>query len=147
MEDDSAETPPPLVDEDSDVEIFPVEEGEPEKRRKVWVEKMEDKFHESEDGLADAARAAHEELGEEPAEDVNPNTRKRVIHEPTAEVRSKHEKTHIPFRPWCAACVAGRCPNAPHHSQKNPFSTMGTVPEAHVDYCFFRKTKGAPNTQ
>ena len=32
----------------------------------------------------------------------------------TAAERAIHEATHLPFRSWCAECVAGRY-NPPHH--------------------------------
>ena len=33
---------------------------------------------------------------------------------PTAAERAAHEATHLPFRSWCAECVAGRRDNTPH---------------------------------
>ena len=41
--------------------------------------------------------------------------------------------THVPFRPWCPFCVAGK-------SKANPHKKKGerdlTVPEVHMDYMF-----------
>ena len=34
-----------------------------------------------------------------------------------AEVES-HNRTHIPFRPWCEICVFGRAENLPHKAIK-----------------------------
>ncbi len=92
----------------------------------------------------DAARVIGEELGDDPAEDTQP-TRRSVHNLPSLEARRKHELTHIPFRPWCRACVAARKPDWPHHSLGQT-RAMGTVPEVHVDYCFFRSRPGEEST-
>ena len=34
--------------------------------------------------------------------------------EPTRAERLSHEATHLPYRSWCADCVAGRKDNPPH---------------------------------
>ena len=34
---------------------------------------------------------------------------------PTPTERKLHNVTHYPFRSWCACCVAGRAPAAPHY--------------------------------
>ena len=34
--------------------------------------------------------------------------------QPTREERARHDLTHLPFRPWCADCVAGRAADDPH---------------------------------
>ena len=33
---------------------------------------------------------------------------------PSQEEVDAHELSHLPFRPWCAACVSGRAQDAPH---------------------------------
>ena len=114
------------------MELLPIEEGAPDKA-------------DEEEELDNAARATNEELGEEPAADADPRTKRQIIHEPSERVRKAHNKTHIPFRPWCASCVAGRMPTVHHHPDPKAFETMGTVPEVHLDYCFFRKEKGTPS--
>ena len=37
--------------------------------------------------------------------------------QPTAEMVEAHNLTHLPFRPWCAACVRGRGKCNPHRLQ------------------------------
>ena len=38
----------------------------------------------------------------------------RQPYEPTAQERAEHEKTHIPYRPWCSHCVRGKGRNLWH---------------------------------
>jgi hypothetical protein len=49
--------------------------------------------------------------------------------QPTQAERDAHEATHLPFRIWCADCVAGRRDNPADEPAK---------PEVLMDYCFFR---------
>ena len=51
----------------------------------------------------------------------------------------QHELTHIPFRPWCRACVRGRG-RADQHRLKSDHP--GTVPLVSMDYMFL----GPPGT-
>ena len=37
--------------------------------------------------------------------------------DPTAAERAIPEATHLPFRQWCAVCVAGRRDNPPHRAE------------------------------
>ena len=55
---------------------------------------------------------------------------------PTRAEREAHEATHLPFRSWCAACVAGRRDNPPH--SKMP-EEEHFVPEVLMDYAFVRR--------
>ena len=109
--------------------------------------KVEEKAEESEQAtreeeLDDEARAVNEENGDEPAADKETFMRKD-LHEPSAETRRRHEAAgHIPYRPWCRACVAGRKPNWAHHSSE-PGQVKIRGPEVHGDYCFFRDDKGS----
>ena len=57
----------------------------------------------------------------------------RVPTSPTPEMIEKHELTHIPFRPWCRACVRGRG-RADQHRIKSEHSS--TVPLVSMDYMF-----------
>ena len=91
----------------------------------------------------DVARAVNEEMGGEPAADAEPVTRKD-IYEPTWETRLKHEKTHIPFRPWCRACVAARKPDWAHRDLGGTRAKR-LMPEVHMDYCFFRDATSEPS--
>ena len=89
----------------------------------------------------DAARAANEEEGEDVAADPEVEVR-RCLHVLPAHIVEAHNRTHIPFRPWCKACVAARMANRPHYSVASS-RPNNSVPEVHVDYCFFRDHKGA----
>lgn len=79
-----------------------------------------------------------EEAGAE--EEVRTRTR-RISQLPSKAAQEAHCKTHIPYRNWCRACVAGRKPNHPHLSRQGPRQTGG-VPEVHLDYCFLRNSEG-----
>ena len=53
---------------------------------------------------------------------------------PSATEIERHNITHMPFRAWCSACVAGRARDRPHHHGSAP-ETKG-VPEIVFDYAF-----------
>ena len=53
---------------------------------------------------------------------------------PSATEIGRHNITHMPFRAWCSACVAGRARDRPHHHGSAP-ETKG-VPEIVFDYAF-----------
>ena len=55
---------------------------------------------------------------------------------PTKAEKDAHEATHLPFRSWCAECVAGRRDNPPHY--KRP-EEEHQVPEVMMDYAFVRR--------
>ena len=56
--------------------------------------------------------------------------------EPTRAERLSHEATHLPYRSWCADCVAGRKDNPPHRRMA-PEERL--VPEVMLDYAFVRR--------
>ena len=60
--------------------------------------------------------------------------------QPTREEREHHELTHLPFRPWCEHCVAGRAPNDPH-PRRAPQEHEGP-PRVSVDYGFVGERAG-----
>jgi hypothetical protein len=62
----------------------------------------------------------------------------RVPRAPTAAERAAHEATHLPFRSWCEACVAGRRDNPAHRGVKIGEDELA-VPELGMDYCFVRR--------
>ena len=79
---------------------------------------------------------AEEVDGEEhPAEEARAARPARDPRQPTAAERAAHEATHLPFRVWCAECVAGRRDNPPHRASKEAPS----VPEVGMDYAFVRR--------
>ena len=56
--------------------------------------------------------------------------------DPTAAERAIHEATHLPFRSWCAECVAGRRDKPPHHRVPQD---ENAIPEILMDYSFVRR--------
>ena len=78
-------------------------------------------------GPEDAARAAEEAPVARPLRDPGA---------PTAAERAAHEATHLPFRSWCAECMAGRRDNLPHRRIDHE---NNAVPEVLMDYCFVRR--------
>ena len=52
--------------------------------------------------------------------------------EPTEREREEHELTHVPFRAWCKACVAGKAQNDPHYhkqdAERESSKVSGQVP-------------------
>ena len=55
---------------------------------------------------------------------------------PTAHERAEHELTHLQFRSWCRACVAGRLDNKPHAVIQRDHE----IPTVLFDYGFVCKT-------
>ena len=62
--------------------------------------------------------------------------------EPSAEERTEHDMSHLPFRNWCRHCVRGRGKEAAHKRQEGP----GEIPEVHFDFAFMGDENGAGNT-
>ncbi|CAE7551092.1 unnamed protein product [Symbiodinium sp. CCMP2592] len=58
---------------------------------------------------------------------------------PTPQMVAEHEVTHIPYRSWCPACVAGRGRAYSHHHEGRD----STVPVVSADYLYFSE-KGVP---
>ena len=71
--------------------------------------------------------------------DVIPVTRK-LHHLPSTVEQELHNRTHVPYRPWCPHCVSGRKANWSHTAEQP--RTSNAVPEVHLDYCFFRNQPG-----
>ena len=61
---------------------------------------------------------------------------------PSEAVKEAHRKTHLPFRPWCPVCVAGRGRNWPHPRVEEDREEK--YPSVHFDYCFLRDDQGGP---
>ncbi len=57
--------------------------------------------------------------------------------QPTRGERARHELTHLPFRPWCPACVMGRAPDDPHAA--GPPDEERGVPKVSLDYGFMAR--------
>ena len=64
--------------------------------------------------------------------------RRRAPEEPTRQEVEEHELTHVPFRSWCPACVAGKAKHWPHKRQESSPSEEEAVPSIHMDYWFMR---------
>ena len=61
------------------------------------------------------------------------------VQTPTIEEIETHNATHIPFKPWCPACVEGKKPNPPH---RRVVEQGRAVPELAIDYAFMRDDEG-----
>ena len=78
-------------------------------------------------GAAPAAISASEEQDAQERDVLKP---KRSPHLPTEEERRAHEVSHVPYRSWCPACVAGR-----GKSDRHTVSTEEhTQPTVSIDY-------------
>ena len=54
---------------------------------------------------------------------------------PTEAEREEHEKSHLPWRSWCASCVGGGAVSQPHHpTPEDP--TNVRLPHVLTDYFF-----------
>jgi hypothetical protein len=65
--------------------------------------------------------------------------------QPTREERARHDLTHLPFRPWCADCVAGRAADDPHRRVVRDDDDGPT--KVSVDYGFFSEKVGELDVQ
>ena len=61
---------------------------------------------------------------------------------PTQAEVDSHYVTHLPFRPWCPACVAGQAKDKPHHKRKD---AEKDIDEIVFDYGFLG-TEGLKET-
>ena len=78
---------------------------------------------------------AVEENGAQPAAVEDPAVRAaRDPGQPTRAERAVHELTHLPFRPWCADCVAGKAADDPHRRLARAVDEG--PPKVSVDYGF-----------
>ena len=87
-------------------------------------------------GAVAVVEGAPGDLEAHPAEEARAARPARNPRQPTNAEREAHEATHLPFRTWCAECVAGRRDNPPHLTSKEE----PTVPEVGMDYAFVRRT-------
>ena len=55
---------------------------------------------------------------------------------PTSAQVAAHNLTHLPYRTWCAHCVAARRPNSHHLSASS--NSQRSTPLLVADYCFIR---------
>jgi hypothetical protein len=81
--------------------------------------------------------AAEDEI----AEEANVAKPQRDPRAPSAAERAAHAATHLPFRSWCAECIAGRRGNPAHRRVSDEDDEKGGVPEIAMDYCFIRRAE------
>jgi hypothetical protein len=73
--------------------------------------------HEEHEGGEDAGDGIVADEAQQPAEETHEASAVRGVRDPgqpTRDERAAHELTHLPFRPWCADCVAGKAADDPH---------------------------------
>ena len=63
----------------------------------------------------------------------------RDIHKPSAADIALHRITHMPYRPWCADCVAGKGCEQPHRRTTDKESRL--FPTVLADYMFMARKK------
>ena len=93
-------------------------------------------------------RVADEESevkGDLPGEETAKPFTRKVCHLPSALEQKLHRLTHIPFRPWCPECVAGRKANYGHKKAEAGRDDK-SLPEVHLDYCFMRNEPKGEST-
>ena len=92
-------------------------------------DEQEDNAEVEQEAVADGAQRVVEEAHEVPAV-----RGVRDPGQPTREERARHDLTHLPFRPWCADCVAGRAVDDPHRRlvPKRPKRLLSEPILAHV---------------
>ena len=59
----------------------------------------------------------------------------RMVNKPSRQEVEEHMATHIPFRSWCAHCVAGKSKSNPH---KREVDKDREVPQVSLDYMFMQ---------
>ena len=91
---------------------------------------------------------AQELLGERAAEEAPGPVVAPAPCEPTAEERTAHAATHLPYAPWCAECVMGRGREDRHERQGRGDEQQGQgIPVIYCDYCFLQTAvRGPPPT-
>lgn len=62
----------------------------------------------------------------------------RVPVEPTEEERVMHELTHVPYKSWCPACIAGRARRDHHQEASSRDSPERNVPVISMDWFYVR---------
>ena len=113
-----------------------VEAEEVEEAAARGLLESEDECDEASPGMKEAKEFV-EELEEEAAA-IRPQ--RRCHPRPSAQELRDHERTHLPYRTWCAACVAGRGLNTRHSTDKGDKKIA--LPMVAMDYCFLRNDVG-----
>ena len=88
---------------------------------------------------------AQELLGERAVEEAPEPVVAPAPCEPTAEERTAHAATHLPYAPWCAECVMGRGREDRHERQGRGDERQGQgIPVISCDYCFLQTAVRGP---
>ena len=77
--------------------------------------------------------APQEPRGDEP-EEARVAAAPREVYKPSAADIAAHRLTHLPFRPWCPECCAGKGVNEPHHRVRD--RETREFPQVSADYMF-----------
>ena len=82
-------------------------------------QKREDDHDEG--NVAEEIETEDEETEDPVAPEEAPVRVTRNPADPTPEERSRHDLTHLPYRPWCPICVEARAVEDPHYmlTEKN----------------------------
>jgi hypothetical protein len=107
------------------------EEGEEEaaRRRKFISDEVEEG-----EGVRDPAEREEDEEEEDKDEEYGERTVKKVkqLMKPSPDAVEAHERTHLPFRSWCEACVKGR--GKEEACRKRDGEGDRDIPEVHFDF-------------
>ena len=91
-----------------------------------------------------ARRRAHEDEDKQIQEGVFGKRVPKTLGEPYVPTQAEideHNKTHLPWRSWCAACVGGGAVAHPHFpAPDDPESTR--LPHCLIDYFFMGQEEG-----
>ena len=85
----------------------------------------------------EAASASAQAPAEEEGQQAHPLARP---DRPTPEMIAAHEVSHVPYRSWCRACVAGRGRAFQHKAS----GQESTVPVVSMDYLYFNERTDGP---
>ena len=104
--------------------------------------KIEDRIRPKEtisvDVLANDGHALGEEDlcgGEETLEEGRVITSQKMIYQPSKQEWGDYQRTHIPFRKWCACCAKGKCASGAHKRRlKSASDEEKEIPVISFDY-------------
>ena len=109
------------------------------------------KTSEGNDGQEEIPRNEGEDLGipkvDEAGEDVDIEEEaeaQRALRDPgtpSKQEREEHELSHLPFRPWCAACIKGRAKDKMSLKLSEAYSGSG-IPRVRMDNCYLTEKSG-----
>ena len=98
-----------------------------------------DDLSEGADVALDAAAEEEEKDAEEDMERGECGRRDvkkpKMLQKPNSELVEAHERTHLPFRSWCEACVKGRGKEEACKKRSGEDAER-EMPEVHFDFCF-----------